>query len=75
MLVFTIDFLDHQRDRTIRLLPVVVGFLVGRADELDELADVDIAGGRVPGFGQLLRDELVHGRYAAYFGIIVAVIV
>ena len=54
---------------------VAVGFLVSRAHELGELTGVDLAGRRACGFGELLGNELVHVRYAAYFGTIVSVIV
>ena len=55
-----VELLDHQRDRAVGAPPVAVGLLVGRADQLAERVEIDLAR-RLVAFASCLGEQLVHG--------------
>lgn len=59
-----VELLDHQRDRTVGAAAVAVRLLVGRAGELAQFVEIDLARG-AGRLGKLSGEKLVHGRYAA----------
>jgi hypothetical protein len=55
-----VQFLDHQRNRTIGPPPVMVGLIIGAANQPAEQVDVDAAAGP-GGLRKLSGKEVVHG--------------